>query len=99
MANKNNTPTRYCSFCGRNETQVNFLIPSPDGVYICDYCVDACQELISTNIGPAVDFDSLAPGALPRPKEIKESLDKYVIGQDEAKRHFPLLFIITISAL
>ncbi len=86
MATKNNQPTRYCSFCGRGETQVNFLIPSPDGVYICDYCVDACQELISTNSGPAVDFDSLAPGALPRPREIKESLDKYVIGQDEAKK-------------
>ncbi len=86
MATKNNQPTRYCSFCGRNETQVNFLIPSPDGVYICDHCVDACQELISTNIGPAVDFGSLAPEALPRPKEIKESLDKYVIGQDEAKK-------------
>lgn len=85
MSTKKTTPTRYCSFCGRNETQVNFLIPSPEGVYICDFCVDACGELINENVGPAINFDAIAPDALPRPKEIKESLDKYVIGQDQAK--------------
>ncbi len=85
MEKKNNSPVRYCSFCGRNETQVNFLIPSADGTCICDYCVDACNQLISENIGPEIDFDKLAPDSLPKPKQIKESLDKYVIGQDEAK--------------
>lgn len=86
MATKNNKPTRYCSFCGRNESQVNFLIPSPSGVYICDYCVDSCKELINENLGPEISFDALAQDKLPRPREIKESLDKYVIGQDEAKK-------------
>ncbi|MBQ8207268.1 MAG: ATP-dependent Clp protease ATP-binding subunit ClpX [Clostridia bacterium] len=85
MSTNKITPTRFCSFCGRNETQANFLIPSPEGVYICDYCVDACQQLINENAAPEINFDALAPESLPRPKQIKESLDKYVIGQDEAK--------------
>ena len=85
MATNNNTPVRFCSFCGRNENQANFLIPSPQGVYICDYCVDACQQLINENLGSEINFDALSLDTLPRPKQIKESLDKYVIGQDEAK--------------
>lgn len=76
---------RHCSFCGRNEHQVDFLIPSPTGVYICDFCVEACNDLImeTENIEPSIDSLSLAE--LPRPMQIKETLDKYVIGQDEAK--------------
>ncbi len=85
MDTNDNKPIRYCSFCGRNETQANFLIPSPQGVYICDYCVDACQQLIDENLRPDTDFDAISLSALPRPKQIKESLDKYVIGQDDAK--------------
>ena len=45
----NNVGIRYCSFCGRKDTQVNFLIPSPTGAYICDFCVEACKELIEDN--------------------------------------------------
>ena len=41
-----NTSKRYCCFCGRDENQVNFLIPSPKGVYICDYCVLACSDIL-----------------------------------------------------
>ncbi len=85
MATNNNTPVRFCSFCGRNESRTNFLIPSPQGIYICNYCVDACQQIIDENFGPEINFDALALDTLPRPKQIKESLDKYVIGQDEAK--------------
>ena len=51
MATNNRTPqkegVRFCSFCGRNEHQVEFLIPSPTGAYICNFCVDDCNELIS----------------------------------------------------
>ncbi len=86
MSTNKNPPVRYCSFCKRNENQVNFLIPSPDGAYICDYCVDACNQLISENSGPEITFDVPALDSLPKPKQIKESLDKYVIGQDEAKK-------------
>ncbi len=79
--------TRYCSFCGRTENQVNFLIPSPTGVYICDFCVDACQELIYENtvVANAVG-DDLSFDTLPKPAKIKSILDEYVIGQDEAKK-------------
>lgn len=85
MATTKNPNLRYCAFCGRNENQVNFLIPSPQGLYICDYCVDACQQLIDENINPPITFDALTLSALPRPIEIKEELDKYIIGQDAAK--------------
>ena len=77
-----------CSFCGRNENQVNFLIPSSTGAYICDFCVDACSELIDEatgNVPGAVSYGELSLATLPKPKEIKASLDEYVIGQDEAK--------------
>jgi len=80
------TKLRHCSFCGRSENEVNYLIPSKSGAYICDFCVEACSELIESNnnfmnqSGDQLSFDRL-----PRPAEIKSSLDKYVIGQDEAK--------------
>ncbi len=76
---------RHCSFCGRNEHQISFLIPSPTGAYICDYCVEACNDLIMETeaINPSIDKLSLAE--LPRPMQIKATLDQYVIGQDEAK--------------
>jgi len=87
MANTTNTSgTRYCSFCGRKENQVNFLIPSPTGAYICDFCVDACQQLIYENT--VVDegtINDLTFENLPKPMKIKETLDEYVIGQDDAK--------------
>ncbi len=88
MANKtssNDEKLRHCSFCGRNEHQANFLIPSPSGVYICDFCVEACSELISETSLENPSIESLSLSELPRPMQIKESLDKYVIGQDEAK--------------
>ena len=84
-----NSDMRFCSFCGRNETQVNFLIPSPTGIYICDFCVEACDELIADTLAAQevadADFDELSLATLPKPIQIKESLDQYVIGQDEAK--------------
>ena len=84
----NSKDLRACAFCGRNEHQVNFLIPSPTGVYICDFCVDACAELIdevNSPIAGTKSFGELNLATLPRPKQIKASLDEYVIGQDEAK--------------
>ncbi len=85
--NGNNTPQqiRYCSFCGRRENQVNFLIPSPTGIYICDLCVDACDRLIYETTEELNESESLSMSSLPKPMEIKRSLDEYVIGQDEAK--------------
>lgn len=83
--NKGGRSTRYCSFCGRNENQANYLIPSPTGIYICDYCVDACAELISETEEEAVNQSGFTLETLPRPTQIKSALDQYVIGQDEAK--------------
>ena len=87
--NGKNASLHFCSFCGRNENQVNFLIPSSNGAYICDYCVEACSDLIDEAMGnthaPSINFGELSLATLPRPKQIKEALDEYVIGQDEAK--------------
>ncbi len=94
MDNNNNNHSgdtlRHCAFCRRNENQVNFLIPSPTGIYICDYCVDACEELISQHLEFEAELEggadsSLSLGSLPKPTQIKASLDEYVIGQDDAK--------------
>ena len=87
MANKNNTTDtklRHCSFCGRTEHQASFLIPSPEGVYICDFCVEACNELLSETLESGADTEAISLNELPRPIEIKEALDRHVIGQDEA---------------
>ena len=81
-----NTPKRYCHFCGRHENQVEFLIPSPTGAYICDYCVLACSDILDEAF---TDFsentESLKLEDLPKPMDIKKTLDEYVIGQDDAK--------------
>ena len=81
-----NTPTRYCCFCGRHENQVNFLIPSPKGVYICDFCVDACSEMLDEVLADySANTDTIKLEELPKPMDIKKTLDEYVIGQNDAK--------------
>ena len=76
---------RYCAFCGRNEHQVNFLIPSQSGVYICDFCVEACNDLIYETRIANKGSEELTFETLPKPIQIKETLDTYVVGQDDAK--------------
>ena len=76
---------RRCSFCGRTEQQVNFLIPGPNGVYICDVCIDACNQIIEEQFEKESDGVNLNFAELPKPAEIKAQLDEYVIGQDAAK--------------
>lgn len=74
-----------CSFCGRNENQVNFLIPASSGAFICDFCVETCHELIDEHLNASAPEYGITREHLPKPMEIKASLDQYVIGQDEAK--------------
>ncbi|MCD7776659.1 MAG: ATP-dependent Clp protease ATP-binding subunit ClpX [Firmicutes bacterium] len=77
---------RRCSFCGRSEEQVNYLIPSPSGNYICDGCVDICGRILDEQEALNKTESGFTMTDLPRPKEIKAVLDEYVIGQDDAKR-------------
>jgi ATP-dependent Clp protease ATP-binding subunit ClpX len=71
-----------CSFCGKSQKQVKKLIAGP-GVYICDECIDLCNEIIEEELseGAEVTLDEL-----PKPREISEFLDSYVIGQEQAKK-------------
>ena len=71
-----------CSFCGKNQDQVKRLIAGP-GVYICDECIDLCSEIIADEFEDTLEFDTKT---LPKPQEIKEYLDSYVIGQESAKK-------------
>lgn len=72
-----------CSFCGKSQDKVRKLIAGP-GVYICNECVGLCNEIMAE--GPAPSFDiALSPG-LPTPREIKNFIDDYVIGQERAKK-------------
>jgi ATP-dependent Clp protease ATP-binding subunit ClpX len=71
-----------CSFCGKSQKQVKKLIAGP-GVYICDECIDLCNEIIEEELSESQD---LAWDELPKPREIYEFLDSYVIGQDSAKK-------------
>lgn len=71
-----------CSFCGKSQKQVKKLIAGP-GVYICDECIDLCNEIIEEELAETSD---LGLEQLPKPKEIFEFLEQYVVGQETAKR-------------
>ena len=73
---------KRCSFCGKTSDQVRRMVAGPN-VQICNECILLCQEIISDDIGQDTD---IAAADIPRPKEIKEVLDQYVIGQEDAKR-------------
>ena len=74
-----------CSFCGKTQAQVQRILSGPN-VYICNECVDLCSTLLQENMYETGEGDnSEAPERLPTPKEIKEYMDGYIIGQDEAK--------------
>ncbi len=88
-----------CSFCSKTQDQVNKLIAGPE-IYICDECVGLCSNLLheeligastpasqrTASLEKARQVTSLSLEQLPKPREIKQYLDKYVIGQDEAKK-------------
>jgi ATP-dependent Clp protease ATP-binding subunit ClpX len=71
-----------CSFCGKSQRQVKKLIAGP-GVYICDECIDLCNEIIDEELTAPPSFDI---ENLPKPREIYGVLDEYVVGQEESKR-------------
>ena len=75
--------TVKCSFCGKSQNQVKKLVAGP-GVYICNECIELCAEIVEEDI--LLQEDEEEAQAIPKPKEIKATLDDYVIGQDKAKR-------------
>ena len=74
-----------CSFCGKSQKQVQQLIAGP-GVYICDECVELCNEIIEERLAEAGAEEASGEFELPKPKEIYGFLEEYVIGQEAAKR-------------
>jgi ATP-dependent Clp protease ATP-binding subunit ClpX len=79
-------PTRTCSFCGRPESRVEFLIMGQNNVQICNECAVQAAEIVKENIDKKSNLPALKKDDVPRPIEIKTYLDQYVIGQDEAKK-------------
>ncbi len=76
-----------CSFCGKTQDQVRKLIAGSNNVFICDECIELCGEILEEELGEQMDVqDELDEINLLKPKELKEFLDEYVIGQDEAKK-------------
>ena len=84
MTGKNDETNKLrCSFCGKTQDQVKKLIAGPN-VYICDECIDLCADIIDEEYETLAKEDEVKE--LPKPKQIKEILDQYVIGQDRAKQ-------------
>ena len=86
MAKYDETKQLRCSFCGKPQDQVRRLVAGPN-VYICDECIELCQEIISEEFAQTLHEEAtLTSSALPKPREIVEALSDYVIDQDEAKK-------------
>ncbi|MBE6651102.1 MAG: ATP-dependent Clp protease ATP-binding subunit ClpX [Ruminococcaceae bacterium] len=80
-----NKNKNICSFCKNSEENVGPLVQGPDGVKICRSCADFCNMIFSEAEEPVAGADDLSLETLPKPQEIKKTLDEYVIGQDDAK--------------
>ncbi|NLT41280.1 MAG: ATP-dependent Clp protease ATP-binding subunit ClpX [Anaerolineae bacterium] len=76
---------QFCSFCNRRQDQVSRLIAGPDGVFICDECVDLCRDILEEERGAKVQPVQSAVQLL-SPKDIYQRIDEYVVGQDQAKK-------------
>ena len=84
MANNNNRDDDlFCSFCGKPKELAKKLIAGPNGVYICDECIDICKEVLESDEEKKEEKSSVR---LLNPKEIKAELDKYIVGQEKAKK-------------
>ena len=72
-----------CSFCGKAQSATRHLIAGPEGVYICEHCIDVCLDVIEKDSTSDTGVEAVS---LPAPEEIKKRLDDYIVGQDNAKR-------------
>ena len=80
--NKENLTNTFCSFCGKAQDKVKTLVAGPHGLYICDECIDICQSILKDD----KKTDANGEINLLKPHEIKTELDKYIVGQDKAKK-------------
>ncbi|NLP30151.1 MAG: ATP-dependent Clp protease ATP-binding subunit ClpX [Clostridiales bacterium] len=87
MGKYDETKQLKCSFCGKSQEQVRRLVAGPN-VYICDECIELCQDIINEEFADLNDEHNelFGPLSLPKPKEIAEALSEYVIGQEDAKK-------------
>ena len=82
----------FCSFCGRYKDEVNKIIAGPNGIFICDECIDTCNRIILEDIMESDDKHEeikakvIENTEIPSPEQINKILDEYVIGQKEAKK-------------
>ena len=83
MSNNEKTTIR-CSFCGKTDDEVAKIIAGPNGIFICNQCVSICQDIVDQSV--STTDTELSLDKLPKPAEIKQVLDEYVIGQEEAKK-------------
>jgi ATP-dependent Clp protease ATP-binding subunit ClpX len=83
MAKNDNTPRVECSFCGKTQDEVKKLIAGPT-VYICDECIDLCNDIVKEDRKKEAEVD--AGNMVLKPKDIKDHLDAYIIGQDQGKK-------------
>ncbi len=87
MAKKSNSRKKdVCSFCGRSKKQVDAFVEGPDGVFICPECIDLCYNIVRQE-KKRVQSSASALKDMPKPRQVKEFLDQYVIGQDQAKKY------------
>ena len=87
MANKKDINEIRCSFCGKAQEMVKKLIAGPKSVYICDECINVCNNIIENEIyDEDLGYEDVKTEEIPTPAEIKAVLDEYVIGQNEAKK-------------
>ena len=84
---KKSTSNVKCSFCGKMQDEVERIVAGP-GVYICNECIDVCSNIVENDIYEDEDDEkyTINNETVPTPKEIKDVLDEYVIGQEEAKK-------------
>ena len=83
---ENNGEMLHCSFCGKSQAEVKKLVAGR-GVYICDECIEVCINIVADELEEERKAEAgISPEKLPTPSKIKEFLDQYVIGQDEAKK-------------